>query len=149
MVSFPRRCKNLNSLRILMTKPKPFNFAKAVQQLEEITRWLQDHDLDLEQGLQKVKEGKKIVDECKKNLDTIENEFIEVKKEFDSGLEQTTPQSTVISEPEEAVEETRVVASKKRIKRTPARVNDEGFIPLKSSDTSNAEVLDDDDDLPF
>lgn len=130
-------------------KNDSYNFAEAVQKLEDITRWLQDNELDLEKGLEKVKEGKKIVDECKKNLTDVENEFIEVKKEF----ERAEPVAIRFPDEEEDTvvteEQVTVQASKKKTISSPSRLKDSGFIPLQKQGNTSADALDDDDDLPF
>lgn len=130
-------------------KNTTFNFAEAVQKLEDITRWLQDHDLDLEQGLEKVKEGKQIVDECKKNLLQVENEFIEVKKSFGESESEPTPFSG--NDENETVSDTLVTKSapKKKAARTPAPAKNDGFMTLKKGPAAPSTELDDDDDLPF
>jgi exonuclease VII small subunit len=55
------------------------NFKK----LEEIVQWFdQQKEIDLEIGLNKIKEGSKLIKESKSQLQGLENEFEEVKKEM-------------------------------------------------------------------
>ncbi len=64
-------------------KKDDFDFKKAVERLEEINRWFQEEDIDLDEGLEKLKEGKKLIGKCQKRLNEAENEFIDVKKELE------------------------------------------------------------------
>ncbi len=66
-----------------MTK-KNNNLSNNLEKLSEISRWFEEREeVDIEEGLKKVKEASKIIKESKKRLQEIENEFEEVKKEFD------------------------------------------------------------------
>ena len=38
--------------------PKQFDFTKAINRLQEINTWFQNEDINLDEGLQKLKEGK-------------------------------------------------------------------------------------------
>jgi exonuclease VII small subunit len=52
-----------------------------LKQLEEINSWFDSQEeLDLELGLQKVKEGMQLVKASRMRLKQIENEFEEIKK---------------------------------------------------------------------
>jgi exonuclease VII small subunit len=52
-----------------------------LKQLEEINSWFDSQEeLDLELGLQKVKEGMQLVKTSRMRLKQIENEFEEIKK---------------------------------------------------------------------
>jgi exodeoxyribonuclease VII small subunit len=62
--------------------PKQFDFASSIHQLEEINTWFQNEDLDLDEGLEKLKRGKELIKKCRTRLQEVENEFIEIKKEF-------------------------------------------------------------------
>ncbi len=63
-----------------MSKEK-FNFTKAYQEIEEINRWFQQEDIDLEEGLKKYQRGLKLVKECRQRLKETENQLKEIKKE--------------------------------------------------------------------
>jgi exonuclease VII small subunit len=68
-----------------MPKKEEFNLTTGLKKLKELVDWFEDQDqVDVEKGLDKVKEGAKLVKESKKRLEEIENEFEEVKKEIDS-----------------------------------------------------------------
>lgn len=61
-----------------------FNFTKAMKELEEINQWFQREDIDLEEGLLKLRQGKELIEKCQARLDQVENEFQEIKVGLDS-----------------------------------------------------------------
>lgn len=70
-----------------MTK-KEENISKQLQELEKIVQWFQDReDLDVQAGLEKVKEGAVLAKELKARLKKIENEFTELKKGLETDSE--------------------------------------------------------------
>jgi exodeoxyribonuclease VII small subunit len=62
--------------------PKKFDFTESVNKLEEINSWFQNEDIDLDEGLHKLKEGKDLIKKCRTRLKEVENEFIKIKGEF-------------------------------------------------------------------
>ncbi len=65
-----------------MNKEKQ-NLNKSLKELEEITAWFDNQEeVDVEEGLKKVKEAIKIIKDSKSRLKEIENEFEEIKKEI-------------------------------------------------------------------
>lgn len=59
------------------------NLTEALKQLEEINTWFESQkEIDVEKGLEKVREGAKLVKASRERLQEIENEFEEVKKEI-------------------------------------------------------------------
>jgi exonuclease VII small subunit len=65
-----------------MNKEKQ-NLNKSLKELEEITTWFDNQEeVDVEEGLKKVKEAIKIIKDSKGRLKEIENEFEEIKKEI-------------------------------------------------------------------
>jgi exodeoxyribonuclease VII small subunit len=57
----------------------------SLKKLESIAAWFDEQEeVDVEQGLQKVKEGTGLIKELKTKLKQVENEFEEIKKDFDS-----------------------------------------------------------------
>jgi len=62
--------------------PKKFDFTESVNKLEEINSWFQNEDIDLDEGLYKLKAGKELIKKCRTRLKEVENEFIKIKKEF-------------------------------------------------------------------
>lgn len=59
-----------------------FNFGESMKKIEDINDWFENEDLDLEEALQKLKEGKTLIKSCKARLEEIENEFNELKIDF-------------------------------------------------------------------
>ena len=69
-----------------MSKEKPDvkNLSSNLKQLSKITEWFENQeDIDIEEGLKKVKEAVVLIKASKERLKTIENEFEEIKKEVD------------------------------------------------------------------
>lgn len=64
------------------------NVDEKLKRLTEIADWFDNQDeVDVEQGLEKVKEASTLIAESKSRLKEIENEFEEIKKEIDPTLE--------------------------------------------------------------
>lgn len=63
---------------------KKFNLKDSLRRLNEIVEWFEkQEEVDVEVGLEKVKEGANLVKDCKARLAEIENEFEKVRKEAD------------------------------------------------------------------
>ena len=62
--------------------PKKFDFTKAINRLEEINSWFQHEDFNLDEGLDKLKEGKDLINKYRTRLHEVENEFVHIKQEF-------------------------------------------------------------------
>lgn len=61
---------------------KKFNLKESLCKLKEIADWFEDQEeVDVEAGLEKVKEGAVLVKNCKSRLSEIENEFEKIRKE--------------------------------------------------------------------
>jgi exodeoxyribonuclease VII small subunit len=57
------------------------NFKDSIKKLKEIVEWFENQEeVDIELGLEKVKEGANLIKESKEQLKDIENEFEKVKK---------------------------------------------------------------------
>ena len=56
-----------------------FNFNQALKDLEEINRWFQQEEIDLEEGLTKLKAGKELIAQCRARLKEVENEFTQIQ----------------------------------------------------------------------
>ncbi len=68
---------------------KEDNLTKNLEKLSAIARWFEEkEEVDVEEGLQKVKEAAEIIKKSKKRLKEIENEFEEVKKELGENEEE-------------------------------------------------------------
>jgi exodeoxyribonuclease VII small subunit len=64
-------------------KQAKFNFNQALLELEEINRWFQQEDIDLEEGLKKLKSGKELIAKCRSRLKEVENEFVEIQDDME------------------------------------------------------------------
>ncbi len=63
---------------------KEINLTQSLKKLEEIVEWFENQDeVDVEKGLEKVREGVKLIKASKERLKKVENEFEEVKKELE------------------------------------------------------------------
>ena len=63
---------------------KKTNIQQSLKELEKIAGWFESQkDLDVEEGLKKVKEGTQIIKELKGRLKEVENEFKELKTEIE------------------------------------------------------------------
>ena len=65
-----------------MTDNSKFNFSKAIKDIEEINNWFQNEEIDVDEGLEKFRSGLELIKKCKSRLKQVENEFVEIKKEF-------------------------------------------------------------------
>lgn len=60
------------------------NLSESLNKLNKIVQWFESQDnIDIEKGLEKVKEGMALIRSSKEKFQKIENEFEEIKKEFD------------------------------------------------------------------
>lgn len=57
----------------------------AIAELRAIAAWFEgQEEVDVELGLQKIKEGAVLIKECRTRLKSLENSFEEVRKELDA-----------------------------------------------------------------
>ncbi|MEA3344576.1 MAG: exodeoxyribonuclease VII small subunit [Patescibacteria group bacterium] len=64
-------------------KTKKQDFTNDLKKLSQISEWFeQQEELDIEDGLKKVKEAAELIKRTKQRLQEIENEFGEIKKEI-------------------------------------------------------------------
>jgi exodeoxyribonuclease VII small subunit len=62
---------------------KKINVSKSLKELEEIVNWFeQQKNIDIEKGLEQVKNGAVIIKDLKKRLKKVENEFQEIKEDL-------------------------------------------------------------------
>ena len=55
----------------------------SLKKLEHIVSWFEEQDeVDVEEGLQRVKEGAVLIKDLKNRLKKVENEFEEIKKDL-------------------------------------------------------------------
>jgi hypothetical protein len=65
-------------------KKDTINLSKNLEKLDSIALWFDDQDeIDIEEGLTKVKEASVLIKESKGRLKEIENEFNEIKKDIE------------------------------------------------------------------
>ena len=65
-------------------KPDIKNLSDNLKKLSEITKWFEgQEEVDIEEGLKKVKEAVGLIRASKERLRAVENEFEEIKKEAD------------------------------------------------------------------
>lgn len=67
-----------------MVEDKKIKISESLSKLEEIVEWFEkQEDVDVEEGLKKVKEGAGIIKVLKARLAEVENEFNEIKRELE------------------------------------------------------------------
>ncbi|MBI3442249.1 MAG: exodeoxyribonuclease VII small subunit [Candidatus Sungbacteria bacterium] len=66
------------------------NINESLKKLEEIVNWFEKQkEVDVEAGLEKVREGARLIKTARERLKQIENEFEEVKKEIEEDAEES------------------------------------------------------------
>ena len=67
-----------------MPKSKSQNkISESLSKLEKIVAWFESRDeVDVEEGLEKVKEGAGLIKDLKSKITKVENEFNEIKKDL-------------------------------------------------------------------
>ena len=67
-----------------MPKKDVKNLSDNLKKLSEITKWFENQkEVDIEEGLKKVREAVDFIKISKERLKVVENEFKEIKKEVD------------------------------------------------------------------
>src|SRR5215212_4774467 len=64
------------------------DFTQSVSRLEEINSWFQNEDFNLDEGLQKLREGNDLIKKCRGRLKAVENEFVQIKQDFAEGTQE-------------------------------------------------------------
>ncbi|NCU41550.1 MAG: hypothetical protein EOM19_02380 [Candidatus Moranbacteria bacterium] len=60
------------------------NLSQDLQSLEKIVGWFESQEeIDIEEGLQKIRQGAELIQSSKKRLKEVENEFEEIRKTLD------------------------------------------------------------------
>lgn len=60
-----------------------FNLSESLHKLNKIVQWFESQeDIDIEKGLEKVREAMSLIRASKEKFQKIENEFEEIKKGF-------------------------------------------------------------------
>jgi len=74
-----------------MAEEKKINLKDSLSRLNKIVAWLEEQEeVDVEAGLEKVREGASLVKECKSRLVEIKNEFEQIQRDVEAS-ETTTP----------------------------------------------------------
>ena len=61
------------------------NIKSSIKKLEDIVDWFESQeDVDVEEGLKKVKEGSTLIKDLKSRLKKVENEFEDIKQEMEA-----------------------------------------------------------------
>jgi exodeoxyribonuclease VII small subunit len=68
-----------------MATTQPFEFEKALKELESITAWFESSDVDLDAGLVKFERGMELAHQLKTHLASVENRVEKIKQRF-SGI---------------------------------------------------------------
>jgi hypothetical protein len=67
----------------MTNKEKKNSISESLSKLEQITRWFDSQkEVDVEEGMAKVREGAVLVKELEKRLTAIDNEFKELKRDL-------------------------------------------------------------------
>lgn len=61
---------------------KKTNFAEAFKELEDIVRWFEASEVDLEEGLKKFERGLELAKRCRLRLAEVENKVVRIKEKF-------------------------------------------------------------------
>lgn len=59
-----------------------FDFTKAYEEIEEINKWFQKEEIDLEEALEKYEKGMELIEKCKGRLEKSKNKFEEIKEKY-------------------------------------------------------------------
>lgn len=63
---------------------KKEHLGAALKKLEEIVAWFEkQEEVDVEKGLEKIREGAALIKTSKERLRSVENEFEEIKKDLE------------------------------------------------------------------
>lgn len=66
-----------------------FSIKNSLRRLEEIINWFEkQEEMDIEAGLEKVKQGAVIIKESRKELKKLENEFEKIKRDLEKTEEE-------------------------------------------------------------
>lgn len=61
--------------------PKQKSYKQKMQELEKITQWFEQEDIDLDDSLKKFEEGVQLAGDIKKHLEKAEAKIIDIKKQ--------------------------------------------------------------------
>jgi len=83
---------------------KPFEFEKSLKELEDITGWFEQTDVDFDQGLAKFERGMELAAELKTHLASVENRVEKIRQRFSANKPESfhsEPDTADTSEPTE------------------------------------------------
>jgi exodeoxyribonuclease VII small subunit len=60
------------------------DFSAKLKELEDITKWFESSEVDLDQALVKFERGMELAGELKTRLQTVENRIEQIKQKFDA-----------------------------------------------------------------
>lgn len=63
---------------------KKFQFAKAFEELEQITEWFEREQTDLDEGLKRFERGLELAAQCKEKLTEVENKVREIRVKYET-----------------------------------------------------------------
>ncbi len=70
------------------TKKEKKDIGAELGKLEKIVQWFETQDqVDVEEGLSKVREGAELIKDLKQKIKKVENEFEEIKKDLSDDAE--------------------------------------------------------------
>ena len=62
------------------------NLSESLKKLEQISEWFNSQEeIDVEKGLEKVRQGARLIKDSRTRLAEVENEFEDIKKELEEG----------------------------------------------------------------
>jgi hypothetical protein len=93
-------------------KDEKINLTDSLQKLNEIVGWFESQeDVDVEVGLEKVREAAGLIKSSKGRLAEIENEFKEIEKEISSEEISNTSNTVELEEDEENLPDSEEVST--------------------------------------
>ena len=85
MVHWTQRLQILRAQTDSIMTKNNINLTETIKKLRAITAWFESQDeIDVEKGLERVKEGAELIKASRSRLKELENEFEEVKKQLAS-----------------------------------------------------------------
>lgn len=70
-----------------ISKKTAVSFSKAFEELESITQWFEQGEVDLEEALKRFERGLALVKLLQGHLKNVENKVVEIKKQFGKTVE--------------------------------------------------------------
>ena len=58
------------------------NFTADFKELEDIVRWFESNEVDLEEGLKKFERGLELAKTCRARIKDVENKVVQIKAKF-------------------------------------------------------------------